>query len=756
MKYITLLLALFFYGHLSNAQEGSVYGKVFDKNTNEILIGANVTIEGTTTGVITDQMGDYKINLAPGEYAISATFLGYLPERKILKIEKGNYELYFLIEPQSETINEIVVTGTGTEHYLKDAPVQTEVISGLALKEYTGRDIEDVLGGLSSSFTFSQNDMGSNIQLNGLKNDYILILLDGKRINGDVGGQNDLSRININNIERIEIVKGAVSSLYGSDAIGGVINFISKKNKDKFSVSNTSRVGEHGDFTQNNDINIKGGKWNSSTLFSLKHTDGWRNTTDEWYRGKLYNNSVTKTINRSTNYTITEELSFQASKNLLLTGNISFYEKWTYRPTGVPQWRLYDFYYRNQTYGTGAKYNLRNKNYLSFDISYDRYDYFYDYTSREYTDFFDENGDRIVYYSGDRALQTSQRRLLSNLKGVFYLGDNNTFSTGIEYIWDKLVSPFRLEGNEATAYSFSAYVQDEWNITDKLNLTAGLRFGQHKEFGQTITPKISAMYKLGNFNIRTTYSNGFKAPTIKELYYHYYATIMSKYKAYYGNTSLKAQKSDYYAINFEYHQSRFKASITGYHNNIRNMISLQTTPTSYEDKLLMVEETMKYVNLAKGRTYGIDFTFDVELPMNIKAGGGYSYLDAKGQRTDDEEAADYMKYVYINGTSHHNISFRTSWSNSWRKYKLGISINGRYQSKRFYSSDGNAKGYQIWRLNTSHSILNNKKWKLDINAGVDNIFNYVDTTPFGHNRGTTSPGRNFYTSVTLKFQNQNK
>lgn len=661
-----------------------------------------------------------------------------------------------LQEVKSVSLNEIVVTGTGTEHYLKDAPVQTEVISGSALKEYAGRDIEDILNGLSSSFTFSRSDMGSNIQLNGLKNDYILILIDGKRINGDVGGQNDLSRINMNNIERIEIVKGAVSSLYGSDAIGGVINFISKKHNDKFGVSNTSRLGEYGDVNQSNNVSFSHGKLSSNTSFSLNHTDGWQNTKQEWYRGKLYENSVTKTVNRSTNYSVSEDLSYQASKRLSLNANISFYEKWTYRPTGIPQWRLYDFYYRDQTYGIGTKYKLQGQNYLSFDVSYDRYDYFYDYTSREYTDYFDENGDRIVYYTGDRILQTSQRRVLSNAKAVFYLNDRNTLNTGVEYIWDKLISPYRLEGDKATAYSISAYAQDEWNITESLNVTAGVRMGQHKEFGQTFTPKVSAMYKLGNFNIRGTYSNGFKAPTIKELYYHYYATIMSKYKAYYGNTDLKAQKSDYYAMNIEYHTSRFKASITAYHNNIKNMISLQTVETSYEDRLQLVEETMKYVNLAKGRTYGLDFTFDAELPMNMKVGGGYSYLDAKGQRTDDETATDYMKYVYINGTSHHNANIRLSWSQSWKKYKLGINLNGRYQSKRYYTTDGNAKGYQIWRLNTSHSFINTKKWKADANIGIDNLFNYIDRTPFGHNRGTTSPGRNIYASIILKFQNRNK
>jgi outer membrane receptor for ferrienterochelin and colicin len=217
----------------------------------------------------------------------------------------------------------------------------------------------------------------------------------------------------------------------------------------------------------------------------------------------------------------------------------------------------------------------------------------------------------------------------------------------MEYIGDKLISPHRLSEDAAIAWSLSAYAQDEWNITDRFNVTADLRLGHHKEFGKTLTPKISALYKLGSFNLRTAYSNGFKAPTVKELYYHYYATIMSKMKAYYGNTDLKAQQSDYYAMNVEYRLPRFKATITGFHNNIRSMISLQTVPTSYEDKVLLTEETMKYVNLAKGRTYGLDFTFDADLPMNVKTGGGYSYLDAKAQRTDDESADDYMKYVYM-------------------------------------------------------------------------------------------------------------
>ena len=132
---------------------------------------------------------------------------------------------------RSDSLQEVVVTGTGTQHLLKDAPVQTEVISHRQLQQYAGKSIEDILSGLTASFDFSENDMSSRLQMNGLGNSYVLILIDGRRLHGDNGGENDLSLIDPHNIEKIEIVKGASSALYGSDAIAGVINIITRKHK---------------------------------------------------------------------------------------------------------------------------------------------------------------------------------------------------------------------------------------------------------------------------------------------------------------------------------------------------------------------------------------------------------------------------------------------------------------------------------------------------------------------------------------------
>lgn len=173
-------------------------------------------------------------------------------------------------------LDEVVVTGTGTEHLLKDVPVQTEVINHKMLESYGGKSLQDMLLMLTSSLDFNQDDMGSQIQMNGLGNSYILILINGKRIHGDVGGQNDLGLIDPNNIEKIEIVKGASSALYGSDAIAGVINIITKKHDEGILLENTTRVGSYGDVRQHNGIGFRIGRFQSYTNLQMQHTDGWQ------------------------------------------------------------------------------------------------------------------------------------------------------------------------------------------------------------------------------------------------------------------------------------------------------------------------------------------------------------------------------------------------------------------------------------------------------------------------------------------------
>lgn len=658
---------------------------------------------------------------------------------------------------QKDTIQdlpEIVITGTGTPHYLKDAPVLTEVITGKALKHFSGKTVDEVLSSLSASFSFRSSDMGSNMRLNGMSNSYILVLIDGRRTSNAVGGQTDLNAINMENIERIEIVKGAASSLYGSDAIAGVVNFITKKNHDAFRVTNTSRYASYNTYMQNNSLAWKHKEWNLKTSTHYARTDGWQNTTQEMHRGKLIENSVTRTTNPNERFKVSQSVIYTPTKNWTFKADASLYNRWTYRPTGIPQWQLKNYFYNEWALATQAEYKPQESTTLTLDVSYDNYSYFYDYTHIETTDYFldRDRTQRIVYYPGNRVLQSSQRRWLSSLKAIFAPHAQHTISAGAEAIFETMVSPFRIKGDRASVLSVSEYAQDEWNATDNFNITTGARLVHHRAFGTAFTPKISARYKWDDFSLRATYSRGFKAPEVKELYYDNISTIMSKLKAYYGNENLRPQYSNYYSASAEYRTSQMSLSLTPYYNQITNMIMLVRIPTSAEDKFLEVTETKQYKNLTSAEIWGADFNFSYRLPYGISLSGGYSFLYPKAEYPNEDED-DRIETHFIDGSSMHKANLTSSWEKSWKKYALGISLTGRYESMRYYLRDGNTHPYMIWKINTLHTIYKKRQSQIDIHVGIDNILDYVDRRPFGYNHATSTAGRTYYISFNLKWGN---
>jgi len=347
---------------------------------------------------------------------------------------------------KGDSLQEVVVTGTGTQHLLKDAPVQTEVISHRQLQQYAGRSIEDILSGLAASLDFNENDMGSHLQMNGLGNSYILILVDGRRLHGDNGGENDLGLIDPHNIEKIEIVKGASSALYGSDAIAGVINIITKKHREKgLMLENTSRFGSYGDIRQHNGLAFNYGKLSSYTNFQLQHSDGWQNTSEEALQQTEYHitDSRNKTVNRHTNWQVAEQLTYQPTPHTELYAAGSIYWKRIYRPCGHHPGvdvRTYDMQYDNASASAGGKWKLKNAttDYISLDVDWKRHAYNYAYTDTTLTDGY-VNGrftNYFPYFPGDKELQSDQRLTNVSLKGVFSLPYEQQLSAGLEYRYD--------------------------------------------------------------------------------------------------------------------------------------------------------------------------------------------------------------------------------------------------------------------------------------------------------------------------------
>ncbi len=369
---------------------------------------------------------------------------------------------------REDSLQEVVVTGTGTQHLLKDAPVQTEVINKQMLQNYSGQSLEDILGGLTSSFSFNEGDMGSQMQMNGLGNSYILILIDGKRIHGDNGGENDLSLIDPHNIEKIEIVKGASSALYGSDAIAGVINIITKRHDTEgILLENTTRGGSHGELRQHNGIALNLGKLSSYTNFQLQHSDGWQNTSREDPRQTefLITDSRNKTVNRHTNWQVSEHLTYNPTQALEFYLDGSIYRKRIYRPCGSHPGvdvKTYDLRYNNASASAGGKWQLNSTDVLTLDIDWNRHAYYYDFTGVTLTDGM-VNGHAtsyFPYYPGQSQLQSDQQRTMAHLKGVFALPRENRLNAGIEWRYDWLKAPSRVRKGAGRIHALGVAQRD--------------------------------------------------------------------------------------------------------------------------------------------------------------------------------------------------------------------------------------------------------------------------------------------------------
>ncbi|MCD8302522.1 MAG: TonB-dependent receptor [Prevotellaceae bacterium] len=672
-------------------------------------------------------------------------------------------------QEETDTLRQVVVTGTGTEHLLKYAPVQTEVISRKTIESYGGRSLEDILGGLTASFAFNEGDMGSQMQLNGLGNSYILVLIDGKRIHGDVGGENDLSLIDPQDIERIEIVKGAQSALYGSDAMAGVVNIITRKHQSEgLFLDNATRYGSYNDARQHNTVAWSLGKVTSTTNFQLQHTDGWRNTSQEYAEAQVLTDSKNMTVSKFTSWQLKERLTYTPMEKLELYAEGMYNHKSIMRPRNGthPSCDVYtyDLMYRNANASAGGKWKINKTDALTLDVDWNKHAYFYEYTATTLTDGYDPNGNFTLYFpyfAGQRNLQSDQQRVIAQLKGTFSLPQKNLLTAGAEYRYDYLNAPMRTENGSASDWTSAVYAQDEFTLLPWLYLTGGLRLCVNENFGVRLTPKLSAMFPVGKFRIRAGWGQGFKTPTTKELYYRYLHVMGSSTYYNMGNTDLKAQTSDYLSASLEYRGERLTMSVTAYRNKLHNMIALVNVPVSEIPPNVTGEyggdgsgeiTARKYENMEDARTWGVDVNLTYTPVKNLTLGGNYTYLDTKVHQYNSTK--DRLVEAVIDGMAHHKWNAYATWEHQFhRSYRLGLNLSTRGSSRRYYENDGDGKPFQLWRLNTTHDLgRRDKPLTYRLEAGVDNIFNYVDRTMHPYHLGTNSAGTTVYVSFRIQFR----
>ncbi len=673
----------------------------------------------------------------------SATF------SQIHKMERSDSSMM----SRSYTLNPVVVTGSGHHQRLKSTATPVHVLSSQEIKEQGITTFDGALTRMMPQVSMAPNSMGTFLRLNGLGNKYILILINGQKLTGDISNNVDLNRINMARVKRIEVLDGAASSLYGSDAIAGVINIITDQpTRDLVSVTSDTRVSGHGQLTENIALDIYKNGFGSYTSFSRDQADSYRINDVEYVKGSETETqpTIAPFFTGYRSNLVGQKFTYSPDEHLALNAGIDYSYKITDRPNtrkDITGGTDYEMRYKGLRWNVGGIYKFTSRNSLQADFTVDRFRYGKQYDVATKT-----------YAIDDYVQSKKQRSMEGQLKAILGLMKNSTTIFGADWRKDYLTAT---SGNiNQNAYTAAAFAQHEMLFFDRLTATVGLRLTYHETFNWHLTPKATLMYAPGNFRLRATYSAGFRAPGLDELYYHYFSVNRGKAQIIFGNKDLKPEKSNYFSLNAEYRSNILAVSVTGFMNRINDMVIRQNIdvdaaslamlqaefPEMTDDQAQKLERYSLYKNSDKGDVKGVQVNVSANLFRGFNLSANYVYTYARTCSGD--------QWAPLERSIRNAATVAANYFHSWGNYGLSVNINGRLQSKTYYPDYEDAPGYGIWNLNTTHSFDGLKHLYLEPSIGIDNIFDKVDRRIDSSNRkyALYSPGRMLVIGLKLKIK----
>ncbi|MBP5498607.1 MAG: TonB-dependent receptor [Muribaculaceae bacterium] len=680
---------------------------------------------------------------------VVALLTGSAAFSQIHKVESGDSS----ITSRVYTLNPVVVTGSGHHQRLKSTATPVHVLSSQEIHEQGITTFDGALTRMMPQVSMAPNSMGTFLRLNGLGNKYILILINGQKVTGDISSNVDLNRINMERVKRIEVLDGAASSLYGSDAIAGVINIITDQPTGQLvSVTSNTRVSGHGVFTENVTLDIYKDGFGSYTSFSHDRANSYQNNDLEYVKGSDTETQQTIapffTGYRANN--VGQKFTYSPNERLAMNAGIDYFRKITDRPNTNPDvtgGTDYEMRYRGLRWNVGAIYKFTKKNSLQADFTMDRFQY-----GKEY------DVETKDYAIGDYVQSKKQRCMEFQMKAIFGFMKNSTTIFGADWRQDYLTAT---SGNiDQNVYTLAAYAQHEQQLFRNFTATVGLRLTQHKTFNTHLTPKATLMYAPGNFRFRATYSAGFRAPGLDEIYYHYFSVNRGKPQIIFGNDKLSPEKSNYFSLNAEYRTNVIAVSVTGYINRINDMVVRQNIdvddaslamlqaefPEMTADQAAKLERYSLYQNSDKGDVKGLQVNVSANIFPGFNLSANYAYTYARTKSGDE--------WTPLERSIRNAATVAANYYHSWGNYGLNVNLNGRLQSKTYYPGYEDAPGFGIWNINTSHSFTGLKHLLLEPSIGLDNIFNKVDRRIDSSDRkyALFTPGRMLVFGLKIKFK----
>ena len=589
LKSTLLILSIFWvYQSPSIAKEqNSIDGIVANKITGEALWNVNVSVQGTKLGAASDPNGYFVINkVSAGIYTLKFSSIGYEElEFKDVKIEIGKtVTLNVSLHPTILEAQEIVVTGTRSIHSLKNVPVETSLLSARELEGIGLQTLTDAVRWIPGVNISGGAPNGAarrlTAMIHGLPSQYSMILVDGKRAKSEhIHTGTNLNLVPIGMIERIEVVKGPASALYGSEAFGGVINIITKLLPEKSVYGAEISYGEYN--TQNININHGStiGKMGYYINGNLMRTDGVPDA-----------NAIKFDYNQTN---LLGKLSYNVSKNNLLKFNTRYYSNKYLRKSTLPK-------INDRWFNMSGQWESRlsDKSSITTGLLYSHF-------KGEYRN--DDNCTIMadVVYEGE-------------------LNNNNVITTGVE-IRNEQFSRIATPQKETTVVS--GFIKDEVRLTAPLTYITALRIDNHPNIGTEFTPKFGALYRLTmDTDIRASIGKGFRAPSLQDLYEKEF-----DHRTYYrnGNPNLKPEYSMSYNLGIEHRFNDIVVMrISGFSNDFKDMIMALDTGESLNGKPIFRRENIKEAS-AQG----------VETEIRFKVGSlnamlSYSYSDTQDDNDD--------------------------------------------------------------------------------------------------------------------------
>ena len=653
---------------------------------------------------------------------------------------------------RSYNLNPVVVTGSGHHQRLKSTATPVHVLSAQEISEQGITTFDEALTRMMPQASMAPNSMGTFLRLNGLGNKYILILMNGQKLSGDISNNVDLNRINMARVKRIEILDGAASSLYGSDAIGGVINIITDQPTNSVcSVTNTTKVSGHGILTESINLDIYKNGFGSYTSFTHDRADSYQNNNLEFVKGSdtETQQTIAPFFTGYRSNIVGQKFTYAPNRHLALNAGMDYYYKITNRPEtreDITGGTDYEMRYKGLRWNIGGIYKFTAKNSLQANFTVDRFRYGkeYDVATKKYA-------------VGDYVQSKKQRTMEGEMKAILGLVEGSTTILGANYRKDYLTAT---SGDiHQHAYTLAAYAQHEHRLLRDLTATVGLRYTHHETFGNQFSPKAVLMYAPGNFRFRATYSQGFRAPGLDEIYYRYFSVNRGKAQIIFGNPDLKAERSHYVSLNAEYRSDLLAVSVTGFLNRINDMVVRQDIPVDGTSLAMLrqefpemtdeqagkLERYSRYQNSDLGDVKGLQMNVSANLFQGFNLSANYVYTYAR-TKSDDE-------WVAMERSIRHAATIAANYHHRWGHYSLHVNLNGKLQSKTYYTTYEDAPGFGVWNLHTVHTFDGMKRMILQPSIGVDNIFDRVDCRIDSANRkyALYTPGRMLVVGLKVKF-----